>query len=157
MPDVVVAPAALPERKKSGPRPVAMEMITAVGIDRICEMIEHEDLAYFDIAKRIGVSPASLMGWLEADHDRSARARESRVRSAQACDRLAQKALEDIDANATSAIVVRQREIAHHLRWRAKARNPREYGEKLQVEAEVTTLTPDQVEERIARLAGRAV
>ena len=140
--------------KKPSPR---MEQLDAVGIDRICEMIM-DDQSYAAICAKLKIpSVGSLCGWLNADIERSARAREARVKSAQQCDNLALVALEAITDDAPNGMVVRQREIASHYRWRAKVRNPREYGEKVQVDADITVsaMTEAQLLEKAKALADK--
>lgn len=108
--------------------------IAEIGIDQVCYMIQHEDLSYAEIASRFYVSTNTLVNWLEADAARSARAKAARVASAKRCDELALEALHNIPDGADKAVIARQREIASHYRWRAKVRNPAEFGDKVQTE-----------------------
>lgn len=111
------------------PRLTTAQRLDAIGIDAICEMIE-ADMGYLTIAKAHNMGVASFDAWLNADAERSARARESRVKSARQCDDSALDALLAIPDDGTAAVVSRQRELASHFRWRAKTRNPRDYGDK---------------------------
>ena len=108
----------------------AKEALDALGIDGLCDLIEDGE-SYRGIAKAMGFTKASLRNWLAADPVRSARALESRRISADDCDEAAYAAIEAIGDDATLATVTRQRELASHLRWRARCRDPRRYAEKL--------------------------
>lgn len=134
----------------------ATDKINAIGIDAICVMIE-QDMHYTQIAASIGVSQPLLSEWIAADPDRSARAKESRQKSANACDIKAETALMAIGDEAKAGEIARQRELASHYRWRAKVRNPREYGDKLNLDADVTvkTMTDEQLDSRISALVDK--
>lgn len=125
-----------------------------IGIESICAMIM-DDMSYGDIADELNIPKRTLVDWIDVDSARSAKAKQARVKSAAICDLLALRALKEIDDDATSAAVTRQREIAHHYRWRAKTRNPREYGEKMEITNEVGERTIEQVEAAIARLMSK--
>ena len=101
--------------------------IKAIGLDQICEWMENGD-SQAEIAKMIGVSPASLSTWLNIDEnaERSARAREKSAESwldrglkmiEEACDKTS-----GIDPSAAKA-------YAQECARRAAIRNPR-YVEK---------------------------
>jgi transposase-like protein len=110
------------------------EILDEIGIDKIAQMIECDDLSYSAIAKELGVNKTQLIEWIKRKEDRPARIKEARVASALECDALALQALLEITDDLSNAGVTRQREIASHYRWRAKARNPVEYGDRLQTE-----------------------
>lgn len=118
------------ERKKSGPVPVVDAKCSQFGIETICDMITSGD-SLTKIAKDIGIHAATLIRWIEEDPQRSARAREARVRSAKIWDEAAEAV---IKAAPDKFELERARELAHHYRWRAKAIAPREYGDKVQQE-----------------------
>lgn len=117
-------------RKKSGPVPVVDAKCTQFGIDTICDMITNGH-SLTKIAADIGIHAATLIRWLESDPQRSAYAREARIRSAKIWD---EKAEAVIAAAPDKFELDRARELAHHYRWRAKAIAPREYGDKVQQE-----------------------
>jgi len=128
-----------------------------VGIDEICYMIEHDDLSYADIATKFLLSKNTLINWLESDPNRSARAREARKGSAKRCDELALAALEAIPDDGTKAQIARQREIASHYRWRAKVRNPAEFGDRQAIEInDITPKTQDEVDNELLALIRKA-
>lgn len=53
--------------------------------------------------------------------------------------------------------VDRAREIASHKRWQAKIRNPRQYGEKLELSGglDIQNLSEQEVDARAAAIAAR--
>ncbi|MCY1243810.1 hypothetical protein D9M72_568450 [compost metagenome] len=55
--------------------------------------------------------------------------------------------------------MAKARELASHFRWKASKANPREYGEKLEIDQKttITDLTEEQLDAKLARLleAGR--
>lgn len=117
----------VPARKKSGPVPVAQNKISAYGLDQICsDIVGGESMT--SICGRIGVHISSLIEWIEADPQRSARARAARALSARVWD---QKAEEVIASAPDRFGLEKARELAHHYRWRAKAIAPREYGDRV--------------------------
>ena len=95
-------------------------------IDVACKTIEdYCDLAlagklYPEICDLWGVTAWSLLRWLNADPQRSARAKEAKAWAAEHCDFEAKSTVETLPSEATQAQIVRARELAHHLRWRAK-------------------------------------
>lgn len=89
------------------------------------------DQSYRDIAEITGTSIAVLCGWLAADSERSARAKTARIKAADACDIKAEQALLAIGDAAATGEITRQRELASHYRWRARVRDPRQYGDKV--------------------------
>jgi len=126
--------------------------LNAIGIDVVCELILG-DASYATIAAQFGMTSMSLINWIEADPLRSTRAREARHLSAAQCDHKALGALEAIPDDGSPAQIARQREIASHYRWRAKTRNPRDYGDAMKLDADIKqTMTVDQVDQRLARL-----
>lgn len=116
-------------KDKGGRPPVATEALDAFGLDAVCERIS-EGLSLTDIAIEAGVSKGTLLAWLDAVPDRSARAREARAVSARHWDEQAEKELRD----ASDAFeLAKARELASHFRWRAKSIAPKDYGDKVQL------------------------
>jgi hypothetical protein len=131
--------------------------IAEIGIDQVCYMIQHEDLSYADIANRLYISKTTLVDWLYADPERSARAKAACVASAKRCDELALEALHNIPDGADKAVIARQREIASHYRWRAKVRNPMEYGDRQHIELnDVTPKSQAEVDAELLKLVTKA-
>lgn len=130
------------EPGKAGAHPVAREALDAFGIDAVCERIgEGESLTA--IAEQVGVSIGSLLTWLKADAERSARAREARKATAQTWD---EKAEAELRAATDAFELARARELASHFRWRAKAIAPLEYGDKVALtDGEGKALAPVEV------------
>ncbi len=146
--------------KKSANNPPAKKgerkaVLDALGIDKIVEMIL-DDKSYAMISAELGFpNVRTLTEWLDADANRLACAREARVKSARRCDELALEALEGISDDAPAGMIARQREIASHYRWRAKSRNPREFGDSIRVDAEVKVETVDQVDAMLALMVAK--
>jgi hypothetical protein len=129
----------------------ALLILDMFGIDAFCDEVINGK-TYVKIGRELGISAASVAAWLAADSERAARAKSARIMSAQSADELAEDVLmnEDLDP-------IIRRELASHYRWRAKVVNPREYGEKLQIDGkmEVNTLTDAQIEARALAIRSR--
>lgn len=117
--------------RKTEPKtePTAREKLDAFGIEAVCAAILHPK-AMHAIADEIGVSQGSLVAWIGADSERSARAREARIHTAQMWD---EKATQAIEAAADQFELARARELAQHYRWRASKIAPRDYGDKVAI------------------------
>lgn len=120
------------------------------GIDEIAERLMGGE-TQTSIAAVIGVSQATLINWLAADPERSARAREARIAAARSFDDMAEQALKEATDGFTLS---RAKELAHHYRWKASKANPREYGEKLEIDQKttLTDLSEEQLDAKLARL-----
>jgi hypothetical protein len=131
--------------------------LDALGIDEVCDRIVGGE-SQTSIAISAGVHVATLCRWLAADPQRSARAREARLASASGS---ADKAEEVLAAAADPFQLAKARELASHYRWKASKANPREFGEKLEIDQKttVTDLTEEQLDAKLALLleAGRKV
>lgn len=129
-------------------KPVAAKL----NIDAICDAILNGEMLS-DIARSYGVSFAYLSKWISEDSDRSARAREARIAAAAAYE---ERAFDLIASAGDQFELARAKEMAHHLRWRASKINPRDYGDRQQVDVngkmDVTLFDPDQAA-RMAQLA----
>ena len=112
---------------KSGPGLTpAADKLDAKGIESVClELASGGSLS--QIARDLKISVGSVINWIEADAERSARARESRVQSAKFWDEQAET---EIRLAADPFELNKARELAQHFRWRAKAVAPRDYGDK---------------------------
>lgn len=127
--------------------------LSAVGIDAICQMIL-DGVMITQIAEKLGVGKATLLSWIAADTDRSARAREARSLSAVLYEEKAQRGIEEA---CDMFELSKAKEMAHHFRWKAAKINPRDYGEKQQIELnDVTPRTQDQVDTELAKLVAKA-
>lgn len=129
--------------------------LNALGIEGVCaEIVERGTMTKAAIA--IGVSIGSLISWIEANPERSARARSVREHMASYWDEQAETVLmESVDTLG----VAKARELAQHYRWRASKIAPRQYGDKLQVDASVGLhqLSDEQIDNRLAKLAAGTV
>lgn len=132
------------------PKPTTVQMLDEVGVEAICRrIIEGESMTA--IAASFGLGTGSLRYWVSLDISRSARVREARALTGAACD---DEALDRIDAASDPFELAKAREAAQHLRWRAKAIAPKEYGEKVSMETTIkyADLTDEQIDARLAAL-----
>ena len=108
-------------------------------------MIE-QDKTYKQVADAVGVPVQRLWEWIRANPERSRRAERAREASARAADDAALHIILSLPSDATIGDIARAREAANHLRWRAKCRAPRDYGDRQQVDMSVSVdhLTADQ-------------
>lgn len=130
-----------------GRMPKAKMILDCLGIDEICRRITDLETMTF-IAHDVGVSIGTLCSWIDSDVERSARARESRTRTARMWDEKATKGIED--AKDTFELA-KAKEIAHHYRWRASKIAPRDYGDRLDATLSAPSGGPVQIE-RIERV-----
>jgi hypothetical protein len=117
------------KKAKVGAKPVAKDKLDALGIEWLCAQIA-EGRTMTAAAKDAGVSIGTLISWVEAVPERSARTREARSYAAKLWD---EKALEGIEGADNVFALSKAKEVAHHLRWRASKIAPKEYGDKLAV------------------------
>lgn len=110
----------------------ARARLDKVGIDEIVEMIAVEGASLRGIANEVGVSAGSLLTWIEADPERSARVRDARAQLAKLWDEKAEDVLQQADDEFK---LKKARELASHYRWRASKTAPREYGDRVEVKA----------------------
>lgn len=120
------------------------------GIDQVAERLMGGE-TQTSVAAEIGVSQATLINWLATDPERSARAREARIAAARTFDDMAEQVLKDA---ADTFGLAKARELASHYRWKASKANPREYGEKIEIDQKttLTDLTEDQLDAKLAKL-----
>lgn len=113
-------------KNKGGRPPVVRDALEEFGVDALCSAIsERETLTA--IAERVGVSLGSLLAWIEAVPDRSARVREARQAMARVWDERAEVEIRE----ATDDLGLRKaKELAHHYRWRA-SKVSKEYGDRV--------------------------
>ena len=105
--------------------------------------------SYRAIAKELGIGVSSIIRWLASDSERSARVKQALTSSAIDCDDEALETLKDENIEPARA-----REIASHLRWRARVRNPREYGDKLEIDQKTTVvnLSAEELQAELDRI-----
>ena len=126
----------------------ARARLDKVGIDEIVEMIAVEGASLRGIANEVGVSAGSLLTWIEADPERSARVRDAREQLAKLWDEKAEDVLQQAFDEFT---LKKARELASHYRWRASKTAPREYGDRVEVKGTMT------LEQLVAASAPEAV
>lgn len=96
-------------------------------IDEIVELLL-QGLSYRQIAERLDVKLTTLHDYTHRG-EHSARVREALEYSAQTFDDKAEEVL--LSAEGTKEEIMRARELAQHYRWKASKRNPRRFGDKL--------------------------
>ncbi|MEB0112781.1 hypothetical protein QN397_15595 [Variovorax sp. RTB1] len=115
---------------KAGQRPVSREKLDALGLNAVADLIA-SGTSYREVAKKAGVSYGALQDWIRIDADRSRACARAREASGQANDEMA----EAVILAATDLFeLAKARELAVHYRWRAKAVNPRSYGDRTAVD-----------------------
>lgn len=102
------------------------------GFDRMLRFME-EGGTITGLARAVGISWESLMGWIDKDYTRYMRFERARIASAEAFAQLALDELEAIKPNATKAEIFKAREKAHHYRWLAAKRDPQTYGDRQEI------------------------
>lgn len=129
---------------------MAKEKLDQLGVEWLCNQII-DGQSQTSIAQSVGVSLATLSNWIAADIERSARVREARIASSRAYDEKAEQALMD----ATDPFeLAKARELASHYRWKASKTNPKEYGERVEIDQKtsITDLTEEQLDAKLAAL-----
>jgi hypothetical protein len=108
--------------------PTARNALNEFGIDAICRDVA-DGKSLTAIAISVGTPIGSIVTWLAADPDRSARATAARRATAWYWDEQAERELRE--AEPTTEGIAKALELASHYRWRASKISPREYGEKI--------------------------
>jgi hypothetical protein len=128
----------------------AQAKLDEYGIDALCEALL-TGTSQAAIAGASGVSQSALVRWIAADPERSARVREARITAARHFDERAEQVLKDA---ADPFELAKARELASHYRWKASKSNPREYGDKIEIDQKttITDLTEEQLDAKLARL-----
>lgn len=95
--------------------------------EQVIEMLS-DGMAYDDIKQKFGVTMESISFFINTS-EYSARARDAMKNSAQRYSKLALDSLMAIKTGDDKADITRQRELAHHYRWLAKVKSPKEFNE----------------------------
>lgn len=137
-------------------RGVAQTKLDAIGVDSIAERIAGGE-TYREICGSVGVGLGSFCAWIEETPERSQACARAREISAQAYEEMAQ---EEIESAADQFELAKAKELAVHWRWRAKAVNPRRYGDKVAVGGSddlppIKAASDEQLEARIAALQAK--
>jgi hypothetical protein len=106
----------------------------------IIDLLENGN-SYDDIKRKYGVNYESITHFITASVY-SARAREAQKNSAQKYAQLALEAIKDLKAGQDKAEITKQRELAHHYRWLAKVKAPREFNENRVEQADAASQMP---------------
>lgn len=86
--------------------------------------------SYYQIATALGIKRNALWHWINRDASVSARAEQARIVGAEATENEAERVIRETPIEE----IARARELAQHLRWRAKMVDPRRYGDKQTVD-----------------------
>lgn len=102
-------------------------------IDEVCKML-YEGKTYRAIADHYGVH-VSTVGDFIAKPEHSARAHEALIASADMYAEMAEQVLKEATwkAKGQDFDLKKARELAQHYRWMAAKRNPKKYGDKVDV------------------------
>lgn len=120
---VVKMPPSAEEKK------TLLAKLDEFGVEALCDAIR-APMSMLAIAQELGVSQGTLIAWVGATAERSARVKEARMATAQHWD---QEATELIAAARTPFQLMKAKELAHHYRWRAAKIAPRDYGDKIAI------------------------
>lgn len=135
---------------KARDRTPEQKSLDDLGIEAVCDMLR--DGANFQrVGKRAGVSKKTVWRWVHESAVREKDVKRALEEAAEAFDQEAEHVLR------TMKDVSRARELANHLRWRARARNPRVYSEKHQIGLDDDTLkhlSEEQINTRLRALMG---
>lgn len=108
----------------------ARRALDEFGVESICESVYEGDSLTL-IAKTVGVSIGSLIAWIAAEPERSARVNLARLETSRIWDEKAERGIEDATDDFELA---KAKDLAHHYRWRASKIAPKIYGDKIQQE-----------------------
>lgn len=86
-----------------------------------------------EIAKSLGVTCSYLVRVLNASDEASRRARAAKESSAEILYDRAHEELKSLASDGTQADIARAKELAQHYRKMAAIRNPREYGDRVDI------------------------
>lgn len=124
------------------------------GLQKICENIQG-GMMLSQICDEIGINLENLTTWLAVDKNRATKVRDARALAAVVYEEMAFKAIVEAKNDFKLA---KAREIASHLRWKASKVNPRDYGDKSQLDISDTRapMTQSQVDDKLAELVKKA-
>ena len=83
------------------------------------------------ICRELGIADGSFIRWVALDSERSARVKDARILAAHS---LVDKAADDLEQAKDAFQLAKARELGFHRRWAASKFNPRDFGDKLQVD-----------------------
>lgn len=107
-----------------------VEVLKSISLDDIIEKLV-DGSTYRKIAEHVGVPLSTLFDFIHETPERSARVRVALETSAATYADKAEQVL--IDADSDGIEMQRARELAQHYRWHASKRNPRQFGDKVDV------------------------
>jgi transposase len=107
-------------------------MSASIDIEEALDLIL-EGYTYRQMAERFGLKSVSQMHRFLNKEEHSARVKTARQQSADIYAEKAEEVLKEIKSDATQVDMARARELAQHYRWTAKMKEPRVYGDKVDV------------------------
>lgn len=110
-----------------------------IDIDFVCEMLI-EGKTYKQIADMLKITEPKLF-YHTTKVEFSARVRDALQISSNTYANKAENVLNAIPKQATQGDIVKARELAQHYRWMAGKRNPKQYGDKLDVTSDNKALS----------------
>lgn len=133
----------------------ALAKLDRLGIEAIVDRVSGGE-TQTSICKDLGITYGVLLRWIAADSERSARLRDARIQAAHA---YTDEAKDLIDKARTAFELAKAREMGFHLRWQASKANPRDFGDKLQVDqtVNVINLSDEEIDRRAAALEARLI
>jgi len=115
------------------------------GIDALERALgEGESLS--GICRKLKIDVVTLLKWIGADGERSARMKEARRLSAVYWDDKADRVIEEAK---DPFQLDKAKQLAHHYRWRAKCIAPKDYGDRVQQEHTGADGGPIQTETKV--------
>lgn len=103
-----------------------MAKLDEFGVEALCdELMSGGSIG--SVSRRVGVTTASVLRWIDLDPDRATTVHNARVKAATIWDELAE---DRIIRSVDQFELAKARELAHHYRWRAKCMSPRLYGDR---------------------------
>ncbi len=127
------------------------------GIDWVCDQIRQGETIR-KMAEKCGVTWNAMWQYTSRDPQRLAATREAQVASGERFTEMAVEQIETIPDVAPAATVARQRELASHYRWMASKRDPRRFGDKLDITATVTEKPdPALLDAKLGAILGQVI
>lgn len=129
----------LEEDRKPQPKPT-QDYLDTIEDEVIARLYNGESIG--ELSRRYKFGLSAWYGWMHQTTERVARVTAAMKHSSHAYADKAEQVLKRAKANKIE--IQRARELAHHYRWMARVREPKIYGDKLELDAKVET-TPDKV------------
>lgn len=103
------------------------EYLDQIGIEKVCELIQH-GYSRLEISRMLAISSYVFNRWISSDPEYYREVQLARAFTADEDVKRAERALLDIDDEASDAAVKRQVELSKHHRWCASRHDKDTYG-----------------------------